>query len=107
MNRELTNLALIVLAAVILYQLLKKAIPNATAPAADAIAAFWLKLFPNPPPMNVLGNVVMPDGSLVPLQGLEVRTDANQNVFVKVGSSVYQLAPSDANGNWPAVAVTG
>lgn len=89
----------------LLYVLINKA-DKPTQAASDAIAALWLKLFPNPAPIQVLGSVQFPDGTLVPLAdprlGPNMRSDSDGNVFVMFQGHVYQLAPHDANGNYPA-----
>lgn len=74
---------------------------NAT---STGIANLWVSLT-QAAPINVLGNVVFPNGAAVPISQMPVRTDASGNVYVNSGGVTYQLQPSDANGNWPAVAV--
>jgi hypothetical protein len=104
MNRELTNLVLLGVGALVLYQVLKKKIGDVTAPVSDAIAKLWLALTEQPP-MQVVGDVVLPDGSTVPLSTLPIRADAQNRVYTNLSGHVYQLQPHDANGNWPAVLV--
>ena len=96
-----------------LYVLFQK-IPKLPTPGQIASKLIdWLALpFINlPPAMQVLGNVVLPTGTMVPLNTLEngqIRQDLNQSppaVYANVSGSIYQLAPSDANGNYPAVYV--
>ncbi|MGH7743763.1 MAG: hypothetical protein ACREQ5_02950 [Candidatus Dormibacteria bacterium] len=91
--------------AVALYFIYKKVIaPLVVAPAnalATGIANLWLTLTLSPP-MQVLGNVVFPDGSQVPLSQFSIGTDSKNNVYVQSGGVTYQLHPHDANGNWPA-----
>jgi hypothetical protein len=72
---------------------------------ASGIADFWVTLTSGPSMGGVLGNVVFPDGRMSPLAGYPVRTDTQGNVYINTGGVVYQLQPSDAQGNWPAVLV--
>jgi hypothetical protein len=72
---------------------------------ASGIASLWVSLTSGPSMGGVLGNVVFPDGRMSPLAGYAVRTDAQGNVYINTGGTVYQLQPSDAQGNWPAVLV--
>lgn len=104
MNRDLINLALLGAGAYVLYQVLAKKIGAVAAPATDAIAKLWVSLTEQPP-MQVLGDVVMPDGSTVPLSTVPIRGDAQGRVYTNLNGHVYQLQPHDANGNWPAVLV--
>lgn len=93
-----------------LYALYKK-IPKVPTPGQIASQVIdWLALpFINlPPAMQVLGNVALPNGSLIPLNTLQsgqIRQDNTQTppaVYANVSGNIYQLAPSDANGNFPA-----
>lgn len=99
---------LAVAGAVYLFYKAKTTTQSVTNDVAQLIANWWLTLFPNPPPMNVLGNVSFPGGVLVPLSQLTVKTDGAfpPNVFVSYQGSVYRLSPSDEQGNWPATLVT-
>lgn len=71
---------------------------------ANVIADFyaWLTL---PPSMIVQGNVVLPNGSLVPLSLTDVRQNGANVVVAEYEGHYYQLSPSDANGNWPATLI--
>ncbi len=83
-----------------------KGLKGGTDQTSDTIAKWWLALFPNPPAMQVLGNVIFPDGTYVALQNLQPpKSDANGAVFVTYQGHYYQLSPSDDNGNWPATQV--
>jgi hypothetical protein len=73
---------------------------------SSAIADIWLSLplVGLPPAMQVLGNVKLPDGTLVPLNSLssgQIR-QSGSNVLANVAGTIYQLSPSDAQGNYPA-----
>jgi hypothetical protein len=89
-----------------LYKLINKApdiAKKATAPVAQAIANAWTALTLGPPMQGVLGNVVLPDGTNIgPLARLQVKNDADGNVYVMSGGTLYQLGQSDINGDWPA-----
>ena len=88
-----------------------KAASAATGAVAQGIANVWLSL-----PVvglgsaqTILGNAKLPDGSLVPLNSLvgSIRQDTNNppNVYANVGGNIYQLSPSDAQGNYPAALI--
>lgn len=77
---------------------------------SSAIASAWesLPLVGLGPGITVLGNVVLPSGSLVPLSSLQsgqIRSDANNNVYANVSGTIYQLSPSNAAGNFPATLI--
>ena len=92
------------------YWLWKK-VPKPPGPAqiAQDIANLWLKLpfVGLPPAMVVLGNVKLPDGTLFPLKNLEngqIRQDSSVDppaVYANVNGGIYQLSPSDQQGNYP------
>lgn len=97
------------LAGVYVYlQFRKSPLPSSV---AQGIANIWLSLpfVGLPPAMQVLGNVALPDGTLVPLNSLksgQIRTDnTTGNVYANVGGNIYQLSPSDTQGNYPATLV--
>lgn len=77
--------------------------------ASTAIADLWLKLFPLPPTMELLGNVKFPGNIFIPLQQIAaagaVKRDAQSNVFVKYSGLIWKLSPSNTYGNWEAVRV--
>ena len=82
----------------------------ATNALSTGIADIWLSLpvYGLPAQMTVLGSVQLPNGSLVPLSSLQsgqIRTDPNNNVLANVNGMIYQLSPSNAQGNYPAVLV--
>lgn len=85
------------------YELLKKG-SQAADYTSSQIADLWLS-WTLPPPITLLGNIVLPDGTLIPLSTVSVRLAPNGNTYAQVGAAYYQLAPSDANGNWPATPV--
>lgn len=85
----------------------KKTAGSAVNAVSTAIADTWLSLpwVGLPPNMTVLGEVVLPDGTLVPMSQLQngkIREDPNDNVLANINGNIYQLSPSDANGNYPA-----
>lgn len=101
----------------LLYKQLSKvpaAVNAATGSVAQGIADLWLSLpfVSLPPSMTVLGNALLPDGSQVPLSSLQSgqirsNTDSNGNlsVYANVRGTIYQLNPSNAQGNFPATLV--
>ena len=74
---------------------------QATNAATTSIANTWVSLTTSNMG-GVPGNILFPDGNVVPLASTTVKTDANGNVYVMEGGALYQLGQSDANGNWPA-----
>ena len=80
---------------------LKKQTQNLLEPLSTAIASFWNVLTISPP-LKVLGNVVLPDGTNIgPLSSFTVGMDGQNNVYIQALGSVYHVGQSDANGNWP------
>jgi hypothetical protein len=82
---------------------------TATNAVSSAIANIWLSLplVGLPANMQVLGNVKLPDGTLVPLNSLssgQIRQQGS-TVLANVSGTIYQLAPSDSQGNYPATSV--
>jgi hypothetical protein len=81
---------------------------------ADWIAKAWMAfddLLPGQGGIQLLGNVVFPGNVLVPVQALSnagaIKQDrATGNVYANYSGKYWRLAPSDANGNWPATLVT-
>jgi len=74
-----------------------------TAPVSTGIANLWNTLTASPAMSGVPGDVILPDGTDAgPLANMQVKSDANGNVYVQVGGVIYQLGQSDANGDWPA-----
>jgi hypothetical protein len=83
---------------------------SATSAVSSAIAQAWLSLplFGLPAQMTVLGSVQLPNGALVPLSSLQsgqIRTDVSNNVYANVSGTIYQLSPSNAQGNYPATLI--
>jgi len=83
----------------------------ATNAVSSAIANAWLSL-PSAVTgigsgITVLGNAQLPDGSLVTMQSLvgQLKQDANNNVYAAINGNIYQLAPSNAAGNYPATLI--
>lgn len=86
------------------------AVNTATGSVASGIANIWLSLplVGLPAQMTVLGNVQLPNGSLVPLSSLQsgqIRNDASGNVYANVSGTIYQLSPSNSQGNFPATLI--
>lgn len=80
---------------------------SATSALAQGIANIWLSLpvIGMGPGVTVLGNARLPDGTLVPMESLvgKLRQSADESaVFAPINGIIYQLAPSDAQGNYPA-----
>jgi len=86
-----------------LYVLFKgmKQFQKGTDYVAEGIAKLYLKMT-LAPPVQVLGNVLFPNGTKVPLSQLEIRTDSAHDVFTRFQGNIYQLQPSNAQGDWPA-----
>ena len=78
------------------------------APVANALAQAWLSMSPSyNSSMAVSGNVLWPDGTTTPVSQLSIKQDTLGNVYVSDGQGVlFQLQPSNAQGNWPAVQIT-
>lgn len=91
----------------LLYQTLGKGIQKVGAAvgsgAGFVIADFYTWAVLEGQNMNLQGNIVLPDGTLTPLQSADIRNAPNGTVAALVNGQVYQLLASDANGNWPAV----
>ena len=90
-----------------LYRMLSqlpKIASDATDSASTAIANLWVTLTQQPP-MTVLGSVVFPDSNTVAISSLPIRSDGAGNVYTQYNGHVYQLQPSNAQGNWPAIQV--
>lgn len=96
-----------------LYYLLKKAIPQipqaintALAAPEQAVANAYVGLTSGAPVVPA-GNIVLPDGSLVPVAQLSPYVDSGSgNTMVAYAGHTYSLQPHDANGNWPATQVS-
>jgi hypothetical protein len=72
-----------------------------TDPLATGIANLWVKLF-DAPSMVIPGNVVLPDGSKIPVNSLVIKTDTLNNLFTQISGRIYQFQPSDPiTGDWP------
>lgn len=79
---------------------------------ADWIARAWMAfddLLPGQGGIQLQGNVSF-NGTLVSLQQLAnaraVKSDPNTgNVYAHYAGRFWQLAPSDASGNWPATVI--
>jgi hypothetical protein len=71
----------------------------ATNAVSSAAADLWVTLTSSGP-VQVLGNVVLPDGSVVAISSLQWREDTQGNAYTQVNGSVYELSPRDGNGNF-------
>lgn len=78
-----------------------------TAPVSDALASAY-EAMSFAPALNVAGNVLFPDGTMTPLSQLPIKQDTLGNVYVNPPPTytLWQLQPSDPQGNWPAVQIT-
>lgn len=85
-----------------------KGLQTATMPISDAIAAAWIHMtgLSGGSSMKLLGNVLFPDGTYTPIGQLTVKSDALGNVYVYQQGRLFQLQPSDINGDWPASEIT-
>lgn len=70
--------------------------------AGTAGANLWLSLFPMPATMGLVGNIILPDGTALPLSNSTIRQDSAGNVFTTFGGHIYQLGQSDINGDFEA-----
>jgi hypothetical protein len=108
-SKDWLVLAGIGLGGYLLYRFFGKAktlATQATAPIAAGIANAIVSLTAQPQ-MDVLGNIILPDGSDGgPLSATTVYSDNSGGVFVKTtNGDVYRVGKSDANGNWPVTFV--
>lgn len=78
-----------------------------TTPVSSSLAAAY-EAMTFAPAIGVAGNVLFPDGTMTPLSTLPIKQDTLGNVYVNPPPSytLWQLQPSDAHGNWPAVQIT-
>src|SRR5262249_36823077 len=102
MKEDLLKWGLIAGVVYVLYTMLKKS--SFTDATSSYLADIWLSLT-LPPAMVLQGNIVLPNGTLLPLQNSDVKQAPDGNVYLNLGGTFFMLQPSDANGNWPAVAV--
>lgn len=79
-----------------------------TAPVSSVIAKA-LTLYDAPGVGSVPGNILFPDGYAAPASAYTLKTTnpPDGNLYVVDRGSTYQLQPSDADGDWPAVYVSG
>lgn len=106
---EILQMGGLAVVGVLLWKLFNKGSETADH-VSTAIADLWLKLFPLPPAMELLGNVKFPGNIFVTLQSLAskgaVRRNSSGEVFVSYANLLWKLAPSNAYGNWEATAVS-
>ena len=73
------------------------------APAVSAVSSaaadLWVSLT-SAGPVQVLGNVDLPDGSTVAISSLQWRQDNQGNAYTNINGSVYELAARGADGNF-------
>lgn len=124
-SQDFVLLALLALGGYVLYQVVQgvKATTQAvgtaasalyhgaqtlTSPIASALATAWVNMSPSMmSTMSVNGNVLWPDGTTTALSQLAVKQDNLGNVYVSDGQGLlFQLQPSNAQGNWPAIQIT-
>lgn len=92
-------------AAYLLYKLTQVGAPivaaagQAIGAGTSAAANLWVSLTSSGP-IQVLGNVGLPDGTVVPISSLTWKTDNQGNTYTNINGSVYQLSARDANGNF-------
>lgn len=91
----------------------KEKFSEGTGQVADWIAQAWMTfddLLPGQGGIQLVGNVVFPNGIYVPLQNLSnaraVKSDPDGNVYANYSGQFWQLSPSDASGNWHAAPVS-
>lgn len=75
----------------------------ASSAIADAIT-FWDQLGSGAP-INVLGNVALPDGSVAAISSLTWKSDNQGNAYTQWNNGVYELAARDSNGNFTLQAI--
>lgn len=110
-SRDWMTLGIVAGVAYGLYKLVGPGSPGAK--AADAVggaigwvvADFYTWAVLQRQNMNLVGNILLPGGTLVPLQDVDVRQSPAGAVFAEFQGHFYQLSPSDVNGNWPAALV--
>ena len=67
---------------------------------STAAADLWVSLTSSAP-INVLGNVALPDGSVAAISSLTWKSDNQGNAYTQLSDGhVYELAARDANGNF-------
>jgi hypothetical protein len=109
---EAKNLFLLGAVAVGVYFVWKgvNKIPQALSTATDAFAAsiahLWTSVWDPAGVGGTLGNVLFPDGSYVPTAQLPMKSgndpNGNWGLFTQYQGHIYQLQPSDINGDFPA-----
>lgn len=106
-TQDWVKLGLFGVAAYLIYQLMttaSTAVTGATNAVSTSIADAWVS-WTSEPAMSVSGNMVLPDGSLIPLAAASIKQSPSGLVYAQYGGAYYELSPSDANGNWPATPV--
>jgi hypothetical protein len=83
----------------------------ATNAVSSGVADLWLSLplVGLPPQVTVLGSIQLPNGGLVPLSSLQPSQIRNgpdgTSVLANVSGNIYQLSPSNTQGNYPATLI--
>ncbi len=101
------NLLLVVVIGVAAIYLISKGtaiVSSATNAISSGAASLWNSLT-LAAPIQVVGNVSLPDGQVVPISSLSWRQDNAGNAYTNVNGGVYQLAARDASGNFTLSAV--
>lgn len=103
--KETLNLALILGIGILGIYAISK-IKTFTKPGVDALSTgiadviIWWDQLGSGAPIQVSGNVVLPDGSVAAISSLTWKSDNQGNAYTKIGNAVYELAPRDANDNF-------
>ena|SRR5487761_1342585 len=71
----------------------------ATNAVSSAAANLWVSLT-SAAPIEVAGNVALPDGSVAAISSLTWKQDNAGNAYTNVNGSVYELAARNANGDF-------
>lgn len=109
-RKETLNLVLIATIGGMALYLLSKvgkvgaAATNAISSSIASAAISWDNLIYGGP-IQVLGNVALPDGSVAAISSLEWRHDNQGNTYTQWNNSVYELAARDSSGNFTLQAV--
>lgn len=65
----------------------------------SAAANFWVSLTSSGP-IQVLGNVMLPTGNVVPISSLTWKQDNAGNAYTNINGSVYELAARNSAGDF-------
>lgn len=81
----------------------KSALDTVSTGIADVIISWDNLVYGGP--IQVRGNVALPDGSVAAISSLEWRHDNQGNTYTNIGGGVYELAARDGNGNFTLMQV--